>query len=98
MLRRIMANDTWSQYQSKSLKNYTLESTDALLETMSPAAGMAAGGPAVPAAPAGAQSVEEVEKEAADPGEGQLAMGLRLKKEYKVRTERELTDCATCHR
>lgn len=43
MLRRIMANDTWSQYQSKSLKNYTLESTDALLETMSPAAGMAAG-------------------------------------------------------
>ncbi|HVX86151.1 MAG TPA: DUF4337 family protein [Phycisphaerae bacterium] len=35
-LTRIKANDMWSQYQSKSLKNYTLEGTDALLEGLSP--------------------------------------------------------------
>ena len=32
------------------------------------------------------------------PSETQLELGLRLKKEYRVRSARELTDCGTCHR
>jgi hypothetical protein len=32
------------------------------------------------------------------PNETQLQLGLRLKREYNVRSARELTDCGTCHR
>ncbi|HVS70563.1 MAG TPA: DUF4337 family protein [Phycisphaerae bacterium] len=55
-LTRIKANDMWSQYQSKSLKNYTLEGTDALLE------GLAPGG--VPSAAAKAKMAKDQAKHA----------------------------------
>jgi hypothetical protein len=50
------------------------------------------------AAKAGGEDSGEHTQSNIKPSETQLQLGLRLKKEYRVRSARELTDCGTCHR
>jgi len=41
---------------------------------------------------------EDIFKADYQPPPDQLALGLRLVKEYKIKDKKQLTDCVTCHR